>query len=266
MVLTGDTNVYLDLSGVERDPHRLFPGISRICRFFGIDIARDPVPVRPGAHYMIGGLAVDGVGRTSVPGLLAIGECASTGLHGANRMGSNSLLEALVLGTRAGEHVASTDPKTPGGKLQRGALQVAERAKPTAGIQVHIGDVTYSLKSLMWRALGVVRDGEEIREAQSRIDLWTRAVRELAPPEPRSWELLNMLTLARLTSIGALAREESRGVHYRTDHPEAREEWRVHTELAPIVEGESVVGVGVERVPLPSDPLTQQTETTVPLG
>ena len=266
MVLTGDTNVYLDLSGVERDPHRLFPGISRICRFFGIDIAHDPVPVRPGAHYMIGGLSVDERGRTSVPGLLAVGECASTGLHGANRMGSNSLLEALVLGARAGDHVASLGTVGQGSWQPRGVLPIPERAQPTPGIQVHIGDVTYSLKSLMWRALGVVRDGEEIREAQSRIDLWTRAVRELAPPEARSWELLNMLTLARLTSIGALAREESRGVHYRTDYPEAREEWRVHTELAPIVDGEGIVGVQVERVPLPVDPSPQQTETTVPLG
>jgi L-aspartate oxidase len=102
MIETGDTNVYLDLSGIDSDPHALFPGISRICRFFGIDIARDSIPVRPGAHYMVGGLRVDLDGRTNVPNLWAIGECASSGLHGANRMGSNSLLEGVVLGMRAG--------------------------------------------------------------------------------------------------------------------------------------------------------------------
>jgi len=106
MVATGDTSVYLDLSEVDGDPHRLFPGISRICGYFGIDISRDPVPVRPGAHYMIGGLEADAEGRTSVPGLRAVGECASSGLHGANRMGSNSLLECLVVGRRAGRAAA----------------------------------------------------------------------------------------------------------------------------------------------------------------
>ena len=106
MVATDDTSVYLDLSELDRDPHQAFPGISRICRFFGIDIARDPIPVRPGCHYMIGGLAVDADGRTTVPGLWAVGECASTGLHGANRMGSNSLLESLVLGADVGAATA----------------------------------------------------------------------------------------------------------------------------------------------------------------
>jgi L-aspartate oxidase len=107
MVETNDTSVYLDLSGLDRDPHQLFPGISRICSFFGIDIARDPVPVRPGAHYMIGGIQVDENGRTNLPGLWAVGECASTGLHGANRMGSNSLLEAVVLGEITGRAAAT---------------------------------------------------------------------------------------------------------------------------------------------------------------
>src|SRR5262249_28027884 len=106
MVATQDTSVYLDLSRVEGDPHALFPGISRVCRYFGIDIGRDPVPVRPGAHYMIGGLETDLDGRASVPGLWAVGECASTGLHGANRLGSNSLLEGLVVGERAGRSAA----------------------------------------------------------------------------------------------------------------------------------------------------------------
>ena len=121
MVATGDTNVYLDLSDLARDPHQLFPGISRICHHFAIDIARDPIPVRPGAHYMIGGVQTDIAGRTSVPGLWAVGECASSGLHGANRMGSNSLLEGMV----------ARPPGGPAGR-GRGARGAADpaRARP----------------------------------------------------------------------------------------------------------------------------------------
>ena len=114
MVETEDTNCYLDLSEVDGDPHAIFPGISRFCRAFGIDIAEDPIPVRPGAHYQIGGVQVDLDGRTDVPGLWAVGEVASSGLHGANRMGSNSLLEGLVLGARAGRSIAAAGSASAG--------------------------------------------------------------------------------------------------------------------------------------------------------
>jgi L-aspartate oxidase len=253
MVATGDTNVYLDLSGVERDPHELFPGISRICSFFGIDIARDPVPVRPGAHYMIGGLTVDSDGRTTLPGLWAVGECASSGLHGANRMGSNSLLEALVLGKRAGRRAADTTTselrREP--RLVHGGTRSSRRAPP-AGVQVNIQDITYSLKSLMWRAMGVKRTGEEIEVAEGRIDLWASAVRDLAPDEPRTWELENMLALAQLACIAARAREESRGVHYRNDFPESDEAWCAHSELASVIEDGRITAVELTRVPVRS--------------
>src|SRR6185295_12841093 len=141
MVATHDTSVYLDLSDIDGDPHALFPGISRICRFFGIDIAKDPVPVRPGAHYMVGGLMVDLDGRTSLPGLWAVGECASSGLHGANRMGSNSLLEGLVLGMRAGATAALDS-----GGADR-ALHALRRARampePPPGVRVSLEDLIY---------------------------------------------------------------------------------------------------------------------------
>lgn len=231
MVDTGDTNCYLDLSRVEGDPHQLFPGISHICRFFGIDIATDPVPVRPGAHYLVGGLEVDEDGRTCVPGLWAAGECASSGLHGANRMGSNSLLEALVLGLRAGREAARV---APGGGLRNFIVRPPrDRQAAPAGMEVNVQDVTYSLKSLMWRELGIERDGPSMEEACRRIELWTRAVQELAPEEPATFELINMLTVARLVGISARHRNESRGVHYRTDYPETREECRRHTRLTP---------------------------------
>jgi L-aspartate oxidase len=256
MVETDDTSVYLDLSHVDGDPHALFPGISRVCRWFGMDIAKDPVPVRPGAHYMIGGLRADGAGRTTVPGLWAVGECASTGLHGANRMGSNSLLEALVDGTAAGRAAAEEGvtldsagrPARPSGEVRSGHAALSNPAP--AGIRVNIQDVTYSLKSLMWRQMGIERDARMLEAGLASIELWTRAVHELAPPEPRSWELLNMLTVARLATLGALARTESRGVHFRTDHPDPDPAWRAHTELRPVLADESVESVEVVRVPV----------------
>lgn len=255
MVKTGDTNVYLDLSDLERDPHELFPGISRICRYFGIDIAKDPIPVRPGAHYAIGGIRVDLDGRTQVPGLWAVGECASTGLHGANRMGSNSLLEGLVLGARAGSLAASKSHGAP--TLPLDQIVRHERAAPPKDVRINIEDMTYSLKSLMWRQLGIVRNGPAIADARDKIRFWTRAVLGQAAAEPRAFELVNMLTVAELMSTCALAREESRGAHFRADFPAAREEWRAHSVLQPVVGATQVRALELSREPVLESTLTR---------
>lgn len=247
MVATEDTSVYLDLRAVPGDVHRMFPSISRICGFFGIDIRRDPIPVRPGVHYMIGGLAVDADGRTSVEGLYAVGECASSGLHGANRMGSNSLLEALVLGAAAGAAAAQecrsdvAPPLPASSSVQRSTA---------AGLSVNIEDITYSLKSLMWRQMGVVRRRDQLEDALLKIALWTRAVSELAPESPRSFELGNMLLVARLAVQAALAREESRGVHYREDFPEPSDEWVAHTDLCASGQGDRLDRLMLRRTPV----------------
>lgn len=251
MVKTRDTNVYLDLSELEKDPHALFPGISRICKHFEIDIAKDPIPVRPGAHYMVGGVQVDAQGRTTVPGLWAVGECSSTGLHGANRMGSNSLLEGLVLGGIAGEHAASEAKGLP--LIPLASSLRADRSEPEENVRVSIQDMTYSLKSLMWRQLGIVRQGPSIQEAIDRIAFWTRAVLKLARPEPKAFELCNMLTIGRLAGEAALSREESRGTHYRSDFPAAVAECQAHTLLTPSFEGQHIVGVDISRAPV-NDP------------
>lgn len=252
MVATGDTSVYLDLSEIDCDPHLAFPGISRICRFFGIDIGRDPIPVRPGCHYMIGGLAVDSEGRTSVPGLWAVGECASTGLHGANRMGSNSLLEAIVLGTATGDSAARETAGVPPPASCPGALGEGPGPPP---VQVNIDDLTYSLKSLMWRQLGVERDGEGMADAREKLRFWRRAVSALPLEGPRSWELVNMLTVSHLVSLAALAREESRGVHFRTDFAEPRDAWHCHLRLSLQGEGQGdgqeARGLRLEREAMP---------------
>jgi len=251
MVETSDTSVNLDLSAVDGDPHALFPGISRICRFFGIDIGKDPVPVRPGAHYMIGGLLVDEAGRTTVPGLWAVGECASTGMHGANRMGSNSLLEAIVLGTSVGRATAAapSDGMEPDGAIPP-LTGIEDDEPPPQGMRMNLADVTYSLKSLMTRSLGVKRQRGEMEDVLKKISLWNRAVRALAPAEPRTWELLNMITFARLATLAAIGREESRGVHFRTDYPELSSAGTYHSIIRPMVERGSLCTEELTRLPV----------------
>jgi L-aspartate oxidase len=245
-----DTHVFLDLSDVDGDPHLLFPNISRVCRFFGIDIARQSIPVRPGQHYMVGGVQTDADGRSTVPGLWAVGECASSGLHGANRMGSNSLLEGAVLGHVAGREAAASVKDVARGNIQ----SLPEPSGTTAsGIPFNLEDVTYALKSLMWRHVGVRRTGKRLAEALPQIDLWTRAVGQLGSPDPATWELLNMLDLARLTICGALAREESRGVHFRADFPETESLWRMHTCIVPHITGNRLERLQLDRQPLQSD-------------
>jgi L-aspartate oxidase len=249
MVETEDTSVYLDLSHVEGDPHALFPGISRVCRVFGIDIASDPIPVRPGAHYMVGGIEADLDGRTSLPGLWAVGECASTGLHGANRMGSNSLLEGLVMGAHAGHAIASeANPPQVHCDFSGGADRVRYSGDPA--LQVSIEDLTYSLKSMMWRQMGVVRDGEGLREAAEKIGFWTRVVQDLAEPRLSSWVLVNMLTVSHLATLSALAREESRGVHYRLDFPDLSPGVPMHSSITPHVDGVRIDGCTLDILPV----------------
>jgi len=242
MVETQDTNVYLDLTEIDGDPHQLFPGIGRVCELFGIDIARDPIPVRPGAHYQIGGIAVDHDGRSSLPGLWAVGEVAATGLHGANRMGSNSLLEGLVLGGRAGRIVAEERAEAPVLRRFRGAPR-PRRDLDQRSFRVNVEDLTYSLKSMMWREMGVQRSAEGLAEAAEKLGFWSRVVHELAERDSSTIQLLNMLSLSRLATASAAFREESRGVHFRTDFPESRDEFRAHTVLTPVLEGDRVARV-----------------------
>ena len=248
MLETNDTNVYLDLTGITNDPHALFPGISRICRAFGIDIARDPIPVRPGAHYQIGGIEVDASGRSSLAGLWAVGECSNSGLHGANRLGSNSLLEGLVLGERVGEALAAGGSRRAGGTQRLLEVHGHRRAALETDASLNLEDLTYSLKSMMWRRMGVLRDAEGLEEIHGKLAFWTRVVQDLAPREPNALELIDMLTVARLATVCARARQESRGVHARTDHPEPVAEWRAHTVLEPVLEHGRVAGAVLTRV------------------
>lgn len=217
--------VYLDLSHLNAEHvRRRFPGIAETCAQFGIDITRDRIPVRPGAHYMIGGVTVDQDGRTTLPGLWAAGEATSSGLHGANRLASNSLLEGLVYGARAGEAAAKAASEMDD-DYRVTPLENAPIPEPTEPLD--LADIRNSLTALMWRAAGVRRNREQLLDAAEQIDTWQRYVSLRQFSDPRGWELQNMLLVARIMIDAALTREESRGVHLRTDFPQTDDKnWR----------------------------------------
>jgi L-aspartate oxidase len=219
--------VYLDVTQLEAAfVLNRFPGIAAACKQFGIDITRDKIPVRPGAHYMIGGVTVDTRGQTTIPALWAAGEVSSSGLHGANRLASNSLLEGLVYGAHAGAAASAAAVKHDGG-YHVYPLENAVVVPPAEPLD--LVDIRNSLKSLMWRNCGVRRDGEGLSEALETVDGWRRYVLARQFDDLEGWELQNMLTLARVIIQAALLREESRGVHLRTDFPALDDaEWNKH--------------------------------------
>ena len=238
---TGSTCAYLDMRHIpsERLVKR-FPGIRDLCAQFDIDIARDLVPIRPAAHYMVGGIQVGLDGRTNVARLFACGEVACTGLHGANRLASNSLLEGLVVGCRAGCEAglaAATDSKEP--QRPRRKVRIADERHD--GVDIDIGDVTNALRGVAWRDLGIERDYFHLEEAVHMMRFWGRYVMNREFRHVAGWELQNMLLVARLMARAAELREESRGVHFRTDFPDTDDaNWRVHLLLRQGVEPERI--------------------------
>ena len=227
MARTHHSNVYLDLSHL--DPVEVlsrFPGMAQICAKFGLDLARDRIPVRPGAHYMVGGAAVDEIGRTTLPGLFAAGEVTSSGLHGANRLASNSLLEGLVYGARTGSAASAEILAGPPDDFSVPPL-ANPRVSDTRG-SLDLADIRNSLRSLMWRHVGVERDGASLEEARDTVEGWCRYVLPRQFADPAGWQLQNMLEVSRLMIRSALEREETRGVHVRRDHPDTLDDWRCH--------------------------------------
>lgn len=214
--------VYLDLSHLEPDFVRgRFPGIAATCQKFGLDVTRDRIPVRPGAHYMIGGVTVDQQGRSSLEGLLAAGEVCSTGLHGANRLASNSLLEGMVYGAHAGETASQAAREMPDTFR---AIPLQNPESTAADELLDLGDIRNSLQSLLWRNVGVRRTADSLAQAAESINTWCKYVLVRQFTNIEGWELQNMLTLARLMVEAARTREESRGVHLRMDFPQLDEQ------------------------------------------
>jgi L-aspartate oxidase len=192
MEKTRHSSVYLDLSHLDAAyVRKRFPGIAKTCAEFGIDIATDPIPVRPGAHYMVGGVTIDRDGRTTLPSLWAAGEVTASGLHGANRLASNSLLEGLVFGARAGAG-ASAAAANENDSYRALPLENSVVEPPTEPLDLI--DIRNALKSLMWRAAGVRRNGPQLAEARETIRRWCGYVLTRQLSEPNGWELQNMLT------------------------------------------------------------------------
>lgn len=220
MAKTRHGSVYLDLShlppGLVRER---FPHIGKVCADFGLDITRDLIPVCPGAHYMIGGLTVDPAGRTTLPGLWAAGEVTSSGLHGANRLASNSLLEGLVFGLSTGQG-ASSHAKSQRDQFEALPVLSGLSEKSNDEKELNLADVRNALTSLMWRNVGIRRDEEGLNEAADQVNFWDRYVSTHEFSTPPGWELQNMLLVARLMIASATERRESRGVHFRSDYPE----------------------------------------------
>jgi L-aspartate oxidase len=219
MKRTGEDCVWLDMTHHSADFLRQrFPNIYAECVRWGIDMGEKPIPVVPAAHYQCGGVTTDAVGRTSIPGLYAIGEAACTGLHGANRLASNSLLEGLVFGRRCADFLL--------GQMKRDEFPSvpdwdAGQAAPSdeAVVVTHNWD---EIRRLMWNYVGIVRTTRRLERAQRRIALLQEEIREYYWKHlvtQNMLELRNIATVAELIVACALARKESRGLHYTSDFP-----------------------------------------------
>jgi L-aspartate oxidase len=218
--------VYLVLSHLDPEfVHRRFPLISAACRDAGLDLARDRIPIGPAAHYVMGGVVTDLDGRTSLPGLFAAGEVACTGVHGANRLASNSLLEGLVFGARAG--IAMKGARGSRGPAGSG-VPGGSRGSPTVAASAGSGTTDGVLRAdeiqaLMWQHVGLFRDRAGLETVLSVLEpAWRQLRDQLAAGallSAEDWRSASVLTVGRLVARAALRREESRGAHYRTDYP-----------------------------------------------
>ncbi len=223
--------VYLDVTHLEKAlVHERFPHIGQVCADFGLDLTRDLIPVRPGAHYMIGGVTVDDEARTSLPRLWAAGEVTSSGLHGANRLASNSLLEGLVFGLRAGRN-ASAAALGEADQFTAMPLRPDPPSHQPVDASLKLGDLLNSLNSEMWRNVGIERDAVGLDAALQQVEFWDRYVGPREFNTTQGWELQNMLLVARLMIRAAAARCESRGTHSRTDFPNTDPAQAIHIPL-----------------------------------
>ncbi len=215
-----DDHVFLDATHLGERFYQRFPSITAACRAAGIDPARERIPVAPAAHFACGGVTADLSGRTELAGLYAVGESACTGVHGANRLASNSLTEGVVAGTRVGRDLAWELP---------GAI-AADAPDDDAGALVD-PDQRAAVRSTMSRHVGVLRRPEGLRAAAATLADVAAASSAAVEPSRRAFEATNLLTVASAVVAAATARTESRGCHRRTDHSEPRDVWLVHLDV-----------------------------------
>ncbi len=218
-----------------------FPGVDQLCKQFDIDPMRDRIPVRPSAHYMIGGVDVDLEGRTTLEGLWSCGEAACSGVHGANRIASNSLLEGLVFGAIAGESAGRRAADMGDGA----PVHRVENANPVSSrTELDLSDIHNSLRSVMWRNAGVVRTESRLAETCDILEFWGHYVMDKRFNDVTGWQVQNQLTVARLVAMSALARMESVGVHFRDDGAGAGGDVNYHLTITRHEDGTRVERVG----------------------
>jgi|TARA_B100000315_G_scaffold91857_1_gene84626 L-aspartate oxidase len=224
MKKTGENNVFLDATHLP--PHIIttrFPQIYRFCLEHGVDIIRELVPVAPAAHYMIGGVKVNSWGETNLVGLFAAGEVACTGVHGANRLASNSLLEVLVFSKRIIEKMRKMDKPTTAGSQRVEIQHLLKQRQPT---RVVAPPSLSALKQLFWDEVGIIRSRGGLAKTADTLAAWQESLP--LPTDRPSYELDNLVLTGRLIAEAALLRQESRGAHFRSDFPQSLPEWQSH--------------------------------------
>jgi L-aspartate oxidase len=226
MKKTHSDRVFLDVTHL---PSRLittrFPHIYGFCREHGLDITKGLIPVAPAAHYLMGGVKVNTWGETNIPGLFAAGETACTGVHGANRLASNSLLESVVFSKRIVQRTDMSAPPPGHGRKRSG--EAISHCLPERKTSSKVPPLNLpTLQSLMWDKVGIIRSGKSLKEAAGILATWESCLPR--PGDRTSHELNNLVFCARLVTEAALLREESRGAHFRTDFPQTSAEWEKH--------------------------------------
>ncbi|WP_414620527.1 L-aspartate oxidase [Calothrix sp. CCY 0018] len=243
-------NVWLDMKPIAAEKIRYrFPNIVKVCQRWGIDVFSEPIPVAPAAHYWMGGIKTDLMNRTNIPGLYAVGETASTGVHGANRLASNSLLECIVFGAQMSRLKLEDNINIEIGHLpsERFKINPLDYTKEVKYLQ----ELRSEIPRLVWQSAGICRERSSLDKAISTIESWrteftnlklTKFLSSLNPPKPASFEsdnaqkllllwaqVRNLLDIAYLILKSAAYRTESRGGHYRLDYPQSNPDWQVHT-------------------------------------
>jgi L-aspartate oxidase len=219
MVATSTRHVYLDVTHLEPGFIReRFPTIYATCLRYDVDITEEMIPVCPSAHFMMGGVWTDTHGATSIPGLFAAGEVACSGVHGANRLASNSLLEGLVFGARAAE-AAAAYANGPGATRDGSKVRKTETDAESRSDQLAMEKLLNSLRRLMWAKVGIIRNREGLLAALAQLAKWEERLKGRCQTR-RELEIQNMVTVGRLVATAALQREHSLGAHFRSDFPE----------------------------------------------
>lgn len=225
MKLSGKDNVFLNATVIPKDvQEKRFPSISATCAKNNIDMTKDFIPVHPAAHYFMGGIKVNYDGRTSIKGLFALGEVSSTGLQGANRLASNSLLECVICAYSMAEFISKNNYFEPIEMTDELKKNLRKYSQELGFIEYDTNVLKTELQNLMWDGVGIIRSEASLKEAQNRLnDLKAQFLRNEKCLSIQEYEFKNMLTVAQLIITSALQRKESRGAHYREDYPLTKE-------------------------------------------